>query len=173
MQSVRCSETGEDYSFEPDAAFLMCHRDEPRPLLFLIEADRGTEATVHQERGKKDVRHKVRAYQACFASGVNHHFAKLCAVSLCVGQKDAEWPAAPISDREIQGFRLLVLTHGRKRTEGLGRLVRAMPPSDFIWITEIDRLRTEGVAAPIWWPGGRTDRQPKSILGKHALETDT
>lgn len=171
-QTVNCPDTGEAYTFEPDAAFLLGHRDEPQRLLFLVEADRGTESKVHQDRGANDFRHKVRAYQACFASGAYRHYADACPTALCLGPNDAKGPVAPGGAPDVVGFRLLVLACDRKRATGLGRLLRAMPPSDFVWVTDIDRLRSEDVVEAIWWPGGHADRAPRSILGKHAAETE-
>ncbi len=46
------------------------------------------------------------------------------------------------------------------------QLVRNMPPSDFIWITEQNKMFKKGLGAEIWWRGGKSDNRPESILSK-------
>ena len=46
-------------------------------------------------------------------------------------------------------------------------LVREMWPSDFIWLTDQERMFSHGLSAEIWVRGGRQDAPPESILGSH------
>jgi hypothetical protein len=45
-------------------------------------------------------------------------------------------------------------------------LAREMQPSDFIWVTQKDRMFEDGISADIWARGGRLDTSPQSILGR-------
>jgi hypothetical protein len=47
----------------------------------------------------------------------------------------------------------------------LCRLVQEMPPSDFIWLTDQQRMFTHGLSAKIWARSGKQDSNRESILG--------
>ena len=140
-------ETRELASFKPDAAFSVCDTEESKTLLFFLEVDLGTETLASPKRGLTDIRQKILNYGACFDTQVYKQYEKL-------------WSC------RLNGFRLLFLTDTLPRMSALCSLVREMPPSDFIWITEKDRMFAEGISAQIWARGGRSDASPQSILGK-------
>lgn len=140
-------ETRELASFKPDAAFSVCDTEESKTLLFFLEVDLGTETLASPKRGLTDIRQKILNYGACFDTQVYKQYEKL-------------WSC------RLNGFRLLFLTDTLPRMSALCSLVREMPPSDFIWITEKDRMFAEGISAQIWARGGRSDASPQSILGR-------
>ena len=65
----------------------------------------------------------------------------------------------------LRGFRVLFLTIHPGRLAALCRLVREMPPSDFVWLTDRSRMAATAIWAPIWVRGGRDTEPPDSILG--------
>ena len=139
--------------FVPDGIFTVWHKDIGKSLLFFLEVDMGTEPKASLERNPKDIRQKISNYQDLFRTGYYKLYER-------------------IFDSKLNGFRLLFLTNTTSRHAALCRLVREMPPSDFIWLSDQERMFTHGVSAKIWTRGGRYDDPPESILGpKMACET--
>jgi hypothetical protein len=133
--------------FIPDGVFSITHREtEEKTLLFFLEVDMGTETIASMDRGPKDIRQKILNYQELFRSG---------------GYKKYE----SVFKSKLNGFRLLFLANSEARLITLCRLVREMPPSDFIWLTDQGRMFSHGLAAKIWARGGRNDDPAQSILG--------
>ncbi len=132
--------------FIPDGVSSIAHAERDRTLLLFLEADMGTESVASPNRSARDVRQKIVNYQAYFRSGSYKRYEKT-------------WGCT------FNGFRLLFLVNGQTRFEALCRLVRQMPPSDLIWLTERVRMFEHGVAAKIWTRGGHADSAPQSILG--------
>ena len=66
---------------------------------------------------------------------------------------------------ELNGFRLLFLAAFPSGLAALCRLVRDMPPRDFIWLTDQQHMFEMGTSAKIWVRGGVDQGQPHSILG--------
>jgi len=140
-------ETGDDLiQFVPDGIFSIWHRGVGKSLLFFLEVDMGTESRVSLDRNPKDVRQKISNYQALFRTG---HYKRY----------------EEIFKSKYNGFRLLFLVNSASRLASLCRLVQEMPPSDFIWLTDQERMFTNGVSAEIWARGGHHDNPPQSIFG--------
>ncbi len=115
-------------------------------LLFFLEVDMGTETIASRRPGGGDVRQKIVVYQSCFRGGLYKRYE-------------------PILGARLRGFRVLVLAHTSSRLAALCRLVRETPPSDFVWLTDQERMFSQGIWAPIWARGGHIDSPPQSILG--------
>jgi len=131
----------------PDAIFRIKDSEQGKSVLFFLEVDMGTETLASPKRGAKDVRQKVLNYQAIFRSGKYRIL-------------DGLWRCS------FQGFRLLFLANSPERMAFLCRLVQEMPPSDFIWVTDQERMFAHGLADAIWARGGNTSKPTESILGK-------
>lgn len=138
---------GEVTSFKPDATFSICDSNLGKTLLFFLEVDLGTETLASPKRGLTDIRQKILNYGACFDTLFYKRYERL-------------WNC------QLNGFRLLFLTDTISRMSTLCSLVREMPPSDFIWVAEKDRMFEDGISAEIWARGGRPDASPQSILGR-------
>ena len=135
--------------FTPDGVFSITHSGPVKALLFFLEVDMGTEALASPRRCGQDVRQKIVNYQAYFRLRRYKRYERI-------------WGC------RLRGFRLLFLAHSAARKVALCRLVREMPPSGFIWLTDRGSLLSQGVWAPIWAQGGRLDLPPQSILGSQA-----
>ena len=132
--------------FIPDGVFSIRNEEISKTLLFFIEVDMGTETIASMDRETKDIRQKILNFQTLFHSS---HYKRY----------------EHIFDSKLNGFRLLFLTNTISRKAALCRLVREMPPSDFIWLTDQERMFSQGASAQIWARGGRYDDPPQSILG--------
>ena len=131
----------------PDAIFRIRDSEQGKSVLFFLEVDMGTETLASPKRGAKDIRQKVLNYQAIFRSGKYRILNGLWAGS-------------------FQGFRLLFLANSPERMAFLCRLVQEMPPSDFIWVTDQERMFSRGLADTIWARGGNTSKPTESILSR-------
>jgi hypothetical protein len=139
--------------FIPDGIFSIKEKEMNKTLLFFLEVDMGTETIASMDRDPKDIRQKILNFQTLFHSSHYKRYER-------------------IFNSKLNGFRLLFLTNTASRLAALSRLVKEMPPSDFIWLTDQQRMFTHGVSAEIWTRGGRYDDPPQSILGpKLACET--
>jgi hypothetical protein len=132
--------------FTPDGVLSIADPELEKVLLFFLEVDMGTETLASPRRCKQDVRQKVVNYQTYFRL---HRYKRYESIWKC----------------RLRGFRLLFLTYGAARMAVLGKLVEAMPPSGFIWLTDRGSLLSEGVWARIWAQGGRLGMPLQSILG--------
>jgi hypothetical protein len=134
--------------FIPDGVFSITNNEaEPKKtLLFFLEVDMGTETIASMDRNSKDVHQKIINYQALFDSGCYKRYER-------------------VFDVKLNGFRLLFLANTPVRLIALCRLANAMPPSDFVWITDQEQMFSGGVSADIWARGGRHDEPLQSILG--------
>lgn len=136
----------QEVTFTPDAVLATHDAAESKTCLFFLEVDLGTETMASTKRDRTDIRQKIVNYQWYFRSLRYKRYEKAFNGSL-------------------RGFRLLFLTHSQGRLTALCRLVREMPPSDFVWLSECHRLFTDGASAAIWARGGDLQGQPQSILG--------
>ena len=134
-------------SFKPDAAFSISDTTEGKTVMFFLEVDRGTEVRASPKREPTDIRQKILNYGVCFDRQIYKKYESL-------------WSC------QLNGFRLLFVTDSVARLGTLCSLVQAMPPSDYIWLTDKDRMFEEGISAEIWVRGGRLDTSPHSILGR-------
>jgi hypothetical protein len=132
--------------FKPDSVFSITHRDKNKTLLFFLEADMGTESIASLGRVPRDIRQKVINYQQYFKKGEYKVYEK-------------------VMDCSLKGFRLLFLTDTGTRLGSLCKLLRQIPPSDFIWLTTVEQMFSKGLSAKIWVRGGRQEDPEGSILG--------
>ncbi len=154
LERVRTKKSQKEFiEFIPDGVFSITNEEISKTLLFFLEVDRGTEIVASMDRDTKDIRQKILNYQALFHSS---HYKRY----------------EHIFNSILNGFRLLFLANTASRLTALSRLVKEMPPSDFIWLTDQESMFTHGVSAGIWTKGGRYHDPPRSILGpKLACET--
>jgi hypothetical protein len=115
-------------------------------LLFFLEVDMDTEPVASLDRNPKDVRQKILNYQSIFQDGHYKRFEKIFGL-------------------KFNGFRLLFLPNNPARSTSLSRLAQEMPTSDFIWLTNQEKMFSDGLSAEIWARGGKMDRPPQSIIG--------
>ena len=118
----------------------------PKTLLFFLEADMSTETLASADKDSKDVRQKIINYQTLFRSGHYKRYAR-------------------VFDASINGFRLLFLANTSARLAALCRLIKEMPPSDFVWLTDQELMFSHSLSAEIWVRGGRDNESLQSILG--------
>lgn len=148
LERLSTVEDPEDtYIMIPDGVFTVNKKERQKTLLFFLEADRGTESLEKTKPTPGDIHHKIISYQTLFHSNRYKRYER-------------------IFDAKLNGFRLLFLTTGSVRAKSICNIVQAMPPSDFIWITNQDKLFTHGISAEIWSRGGRYDKPSESILGR-------
>ena len=138
---------GTTVRFTPDGVFSITDDEQEKTLLFFLEADMGTEPLIAAPGTDGDVRTKIANYQAYFRQQKYKRYERT-------------W------DCKLNGFRLLFLANTETRVIPLCRLLREMPPTDFVWVTSQDRMLSNGLADTIWVRGGHTDRPAESILGK-------
>jgi hypothetical protein len=138
-----------DFGLIPDGA----DQEAGKTVLFFLEVDMGTESLASANPATCSVLQKIQAYQSIFRSGAYKRY-------------EGAW------DCNLNGFRVLFVANSHVRLVGLCRLVQEVPPSDFVWLTDQDRLFEQGIGADIWLRGGRFDDRPQSILG-HTLARPT
>ena len=143
---IRVESDDDSIEFIPDGIFTIWHKGLEKGLLFFLEVDMDTEPVASLDRNPKDVRQKILNYQAIFRNGYYKRFEK-------------------IFQLKLNGFRLLFLTNSPARSASLSRLVQEMPPSDFIWLTNQEKMFSDGLSDEIWARGGKTDRPPQPIIG--------
>ena len=145
LERFSSHQSSEIYSMIPDGVFVVNDKESGKSLLFFLEVDMGTETLVNSKGKPTDLRQKISNYQALFGAGLYKRYEKIFNVSL-------------------NGFRLLFLSHTPARLKALCRLVREMPPTDFIWLTDQDQMFSHGIGAEIWVRGGKDDLKQQSIL---------
>jgi len=137
----------------PDGVFKIHDKESEKSLLFFIEVDMGTETLAKTDRTPGDIRQKIINYQALFQSNHYKRYEK-------------------IFNEEFNGFRLLFLANLPATMKAICGLIQEMPPSNFIWVTDQERMFSHGISAEIWARGGRYEKQEESILGhKLAFES--
>jgi len=136
----------ESIEFIPDGIFSVSHKGAGKSLLFFLEVDMDTESVAGLNRSPKDIRQKILNYQTIFRSGHYKRYEK------CLGSN-------------FNGFRLLFMANNSARLGTLSRLVQEMPPSEFIWLTDQERMFSYGLSGEIWFRGGKMGRGPESIIG--------
>ncbi|MFC1735281.1 replication-relaxation family protein [Candidatus Hydrogenedentota bacterium] len=128
-------------SFVPDATFSLTDNKQEKTVLFFLEVDRGTESLD----GPEGFAQKIINYKHYFRSERYKYYERICL-------------------RELNGFRLLVLTHVAKNEVRISRLVREMSPSSFVWVTSAEKMFEQGLAAKIWSAGGDMNADADTIL---------
>lgn len=133
----------------PDAVATIADVERNRTVLFFVEADRGTEQRNASGGPRPTIAGKIEKYQRAFRSGRYRDYETVCGC-------------------ELRGFRVLFVVDSVKRFTSLCHHLDGVSPREFIWITDVVRLRDHGAGAPIWARGGHQDRPPASILGSRA-----
>lgn len=132
--------------FTPDAVFAMSDSLSSKTCLFFLEVDCGTETMASPRRDMTDIRQKITNYQWYFQS---QKYKRYEDVFKC----------------KLKGFRLLFLTNSLGRLTALCRLTQEIQPSNFVWLTEYNRLIPDGISEKIWAKGGDLHGAQQSILG--------
>lgn len=138
-------------NYTPDGVFVLRCTESKKTLLFFLEVDMATESRTSGKGYKGNIEEKITNYQLTYKLGRYKRYGSFLKCRL-------------------RGFRLLFLTSDLTRLSKLSKLMRQMPPSDFINITDQDSLLAKGLWAPIWYKGGRVDQYPVSILGSKMPE---
>jgi hypothetical protein len=146
MERFLSDKSSENRSMIPDGVFIITDKESEKSLLFFLEVDMGTETLVNSKGEPTDVRQKIINYQTLFGTGKYKRYEKIFNVSL-------------------NGFRLLFLSNTPARLRALCRLVREMPPTDFIWLADQYQMFSNGLSAEIWVRGGKDNEKLQSILG--------
>jgi hypothetical protein len=136
---------GKQFGFIPDGAFSVHCKEQGKRLLFFLEVDMSTESLTSR-KARNNIASKIKNYRQYFSANGYKRYEKA-------------WEC------RLNGFRLLILANTAQRLESLSRLVREMQPSDFVWLTDQDRMFGMGLGAKIWFRGGQTNTAPQSILG--------
>lgn len=132
--------------FTPDAVFGTSDSLASKTCLFFMEVVCGTETMASPRRDITDIRQKITNYQWYFR-----------------GLKYKRYE--DIFQCKLKGFRLLIPTNKLGRLSALCRLTQEIQPSNFVWLTEFNRLVTNGVSDKIWAKGGDLHGAQQSILG--------
>jgi hypothetical protein len=111
-----------------------------------------TEALASPSRHPRDFRSKIHRYQECFRSASYRRYEETFGCGL-------------------RGFRLLVVTSSLTRLASLCRLVREIPPTDFVWLTRQEAVLQHGMSAEIWSRGGHLETPAESIVGSSLAGT--
>ena len=148
MERFSIEESSEDTLIMiPDGVFTITDKESNKSLLFFLEVDRGTETLANTKRNPGDVRQKIINYKVLTHGNHYKRYEK-------------------IFKTQFNGFRLLFLANTPARMKALCDLVQGMLPSNFIWITDQERMFSRGIPADIWARGGRHDKPAESILGQ-------
>jgi len=132
-------------TFIPDGAFALTHQDAGKNLLFFLEVDRGNEPLTSGDAQRPFLQSKISVYREYLLSERYKRFET-------------------ILNTPLKGFRLLIVLAGRARLAGLLELVRVEAVTDFVWSTDVERLKDQGCWGPVWIMGGRLAEPPQSIL---------
>jgi len=65
----------------------------------------------------------------------------------------------------LNGFRLLFITKTAGRLAALCKLTQEMQPSNFVWLTDQQRMFDDGISWKIWARGGNLQVMQRSIIG--------
>lgn len=145
---------GSSIAFTPDVAFCVTHKGTNKSLLFFLEVDMGTETVADSKHASNaDIRRKIIVYRNYFGRR---------------GYK--RYQAQRLFNAQLNGFRLLLVSATPQRCDTLCRLVHAMPPSDFVWVTDYNTLEHAGLSHLAWSVGGRNDMK-HSIIERSKNET--
>jgi hypothetical protein len=133
-------------TFIPDGVVRITDVLRNKTVLFYLEADMDNEPLNSERRACSSIEKKIHIYQDHFRLGEYKRHEKAWAC-------------------QIRGFRVLLVSHAQSSVARLCGRVRSMPPSNFIWITDRAQLCNQGLAQPIWIPGGVAVQPPTSIIG--------
>lgn len=134
----------DDRWFIPDGAFAIKSESLQKQLLFFLEVDASTESLIN---GKdSSIAGKISNYRCFRASDRYLRFEKMFSMN-------------------FKGFRLLFLANTTTRKQKICQVTEAMPPADFVWITDQTTLLDQGLKEAIWVRGGHIHKPLQSILG--------
>ena len=139
--------------FTPDAVFVITNASGGITLLSFLEVDCGTETLSSPQRDMSDIRQKILNYQWYFQSLRYKRYEGILKVPF------------------LHGFRVFFLAKTVGRLAALCKLTQEMEPSEFICLTEQQRLFDNGAFARIWARGGNLHVAPRSILGSKHCRT--
>ena len=145
--------TVHEIKFTPDAVFVLTNVARDKSLLFFLEVDCGTETLASPQRDMSDIRQKILNYQWYFQSLRYKRYEGIFKVPF------------------LHGFRVLFLAKTVGRLAALCKLTQEIEPSEFIWLTEQQRLFSEGAFGKIWVKGGNLQIAPRSIIGSRHCQT--
>ncbi len=145
--------TVREVKFTPDAVFILTNAARDKSLLFFLEVDCGSETLSSPQRNMSDIRQKILNYQWYFQSLKYKRYEEIFEVPF------------------LHGLRVLFLAKTVGRLAALCRLTQEMEPSEFIWLTEQERLFADGVFAKIWARGGNLQAAQRSIIGRLHCQT--
>lgn len=140
------NDSEETVGFTPDGVWSLTDKERDRTFLFFLEVDMGTESIISPQYNMQDIQQKVLNYGSYFDSNRYKRYEHI-------------WGC------KLKGFRLLFLTHTIVRLTALCNLVREMPETDFVWLTEQSRLFESGVSGDVWIRGGHIDIPRESVFG--------
>lgn len=143
---LKIEESGLGAFIIPDGIFSITDLKQAKSLLFFLEVDMGTESMTSSNPGKGDIKRKILAYKQVFGS------------KLYKGLED------PFK-ATFTGFRTLFISETESRLQQLCRLIRSMPSTDFVWLTDKDSVFENGISGRIWVKGGKEEDGRYSILG--------
>ncbi|MBN2180526.1 MAG: replication-relaxation family protein [Sedimentisphaerales bacterium] len=141
-----CDENERGTKFTPDA--VICTNDSvaSKSCLFFLEVDCGTETIASPKRDMTDIRQKISNYGMYFD---------------CMGYKRYE----DVFKHNLNGFRLLFLTHTPGRLAALCKLTQEIPSTDFVWLTDFNSMIEKSISDKIWIKGGHLQCPRHSIIG--------
>ena len=133
--------------FTPDAVIAATDAVQNKTVLYFLEADCGTETLSSPQRDMSDIRQKILSYQWYFISLKYKRYEDIFKVPY------------------LHGFRLLFLTKTAGRLAALCKLTQEMQPSEFVWLTEQERMFDDGISGKIWARGGNLQVMQRSMIG--------
>ena len=138
---------GSEIPFTPDAAICITHKTLKKSLLFFLEVDMGTETVADPKHtSNTDIRRKIIVYRTYLGRRGYKRYA-----------------SQDLFNAQFTGFRLLLISATVQRCETLSRLVRALPPSNFVWVAEFSAIADKSFVEPVWAIGGH-DGPKHSLL---------
>ena len=132
--------------FTPDAVIAATDTVQNKTVLYFLEVDCGTETLSSPQRDMSDIRQKILNYQWYFLNLKYKRYENIFKVPY------------------LNGFRLLFITRTAGRLAALCKLTQEMQPSNFIWLTDQQRMFDDGVSWKIWARGGNLQVMQRSIM---------
>lgn len=133
--------------FTPDAVIAATDTVQKKTVLYFLEVDCGTETLSSPQRDMSDIRQKILNYQWYFLNLKYKRYENIFKVPY------------------LNGFRLLFITKTAGRLAALCKLTQEMQPSNFVWLTDQQRMFDDGISWKIWARGGNLQVMQRSIIG--------
>lgn len=132
--NIAIPDSSRTLTVRPDAAFVLHSKKRQQSLLFLIEADNGTEPLTSDNVERESIAQKIEQYRFLLGLGAYGNFSKRFCYT-------------------FEGFRALFITNTLERTEQIQRLSQRMAPADFVWTSSVTELREHGLNGECWRRG--------------------